>query len=88
MCHAAAQELAGMAEEKGLTPEYILPTMDEWEVFPREAAAVAAKAVEEGIARVPMTYEEEYKNAEGIIRRARELTQNMMSEGFIVVEED
>ena len=32
---------------KGLNSEYILPTMDEWDVFPREAAAVAAKAVEQ-----------------------------------------
>lgn len=29
------------AEENGLTPECRLPCMDEWEVFPREAAAVA-----------------------------------------------
>jgi len=49
MCIAAAKALADMAEEKGLTPEYILPTMDEWEVFPREAAAVAVQAVEEGL---------------------------------------
>ncbi|MGD2251874.1 MAG: NADP-dependent malic enzyme [Anaerolineales bacterium] len=83
MCLAAAKALAGMAEEKGLNTEYILPNMDEWEVFPREAAAVAAKAVEEGIARKPMTYEEELKNAERIIRRARNVTQSMMKEGFI-----
>jgi malate dehydrogenase (oxaloacetate-decarboxylating) len=83
MCTAAATALAGMAEERGLTPEYILPNMDEWEVFPREAAAVATKAVEEGIALNPMTYEEELKNAEKIIRRSRDLTQNMMAEGFI-----
>jgi malate dehydrogenase (oxaloacetate-decarboxylating) len=83
MCTAAATALAGMAEEQGLTSEYILPNMDEWEVFPREAAAVATKAVEEGIALNPMTYEEELKNAEKIIRRSRELTQVMMAEGFI-----
>jgi malate dehydrogenase (oxaloacetate-decarboxylating) len=83
MCQAAAQALAGMAEEKGLTPDYILPNMDEWEVFPREAAAVAVKAVEEGIARIPMTYEEELKNAEDIIRRSRDLTKTMMADGFI-----
>jgi malate dehydrogenase (oxaloacetate-decarboxylating) len=83
MCIAAADALAGMAEEKGLTQEYILPNMDEWEVFPREAAAVAAKAVEEGLARTPMTYEEELKNAEQIIRRSRNLTTLMMDEGFI-----
>jgi malate dehydrogenase (oxaloacetate-decarboxylating) len=83
MCVAAAEELAGMAVEKGLDHDYILPNMDEWEVFPREAAAVAARAVEEGIARKPMTYEEEFKNAEVIIRRARDLTRSMMEEGFI-----
>ncbi|MEA1978470.1 MAG: NADP-dependent malic enzyme [Chloroflexota bacterium] len=83
MCIAAAIALAEMAEEKGLTPEYILPTMDEWEVFPREAAAVAVQAVEEGLARTPMTYDEELKNAEEIIRRSRGLTTHMMEEGFI-----
>ncbi len=87
MCIAAAHALAGMAEENGLRADYILPNMDEWEVFPREAAAVAAKAVEEGLARIPMTYDEELKNAEKIIRRSRELTTNMMQEGFIEVYE-
>ncbi len=88
MCKAAAEALASMAESKGLSPEYILPNMDEWEVFPREAAAVAAKAVEEGIAANPMTYEQELANAETIIRRSRELTKNMMAEGFIAMAEE
>jgi len=83
MCLAAATALAEMAEKKGLTAEYILPTMDEWEVYPREAAAVAVQAVKEGIARTPLTYEEELKNAEEIIRRSRGLTTHMMEEGFI-----
>ena len=88
MAAAAAEELANMAVEKGMDAEHILPTMDDWEVFPREAAAVAAKAVEEGIARKPMTYEEELKNAERIIGRSRELTQHMMAEGLIAQAED
>jgi len=83
MCIAAALALAGMAEEKGLRPDYILPNMDEWEVFPREAAAVAVKAIEEGVARKKMTYEEELKNAEEIIGRSRRLTKSMMDNGFI-----
>jgi malate dehydrogenase (oxaloacetate-decarboxylating) len=58
--------------------------MDEWEVFPREAAAVAAKAVEEDVARKPMTYDEEFQNASAIIRRSRNLTQQMMKEDFII----
>ncbi len=83
MCFAAAHALADMAVEQGLSEDHILPNMDDWEVFPREAAAVAAKAVEEGIALKPLTYEEELKNAKKIIRRSRDLTKSMMEEGFI-----
>lgn len=83
MCLAAAHALADIAAVKGLNPDYILPTMDEWEVFPREAAAVAAKAVEQGIAHKPMTYDEEYQHASAIIKNARDLTRTMMEEGFI-----
>jgi malate dehydrogenase (oxaloacetate-decarboxylating) len=87
MCIAAAHALADMAAERGLTPDYVLPTMDEWDVFPREAAAVAAKAVEQGIAHKPMTYAEEYANASAIIKRSRGITQTMMAEGYIAETE-
>ena len=83
MCIAAANALADMAAEKGLTPDYLLPTMDEWEVFPREAAAVAVKAQEQGVARLRKTYAEEFEHASAMIKRARDLTHVMMEEGFI-----
>jgi malate dehydrogenase (oxaloacetate-decarboxylating) len=83
MCLAAAHALADMAAERGLAPDYILPTMDEWDVFPREAAAVAAKAVEQGLARCTTTYQAEYEHAAAIIRRSRDMTKVMMEEGFI-----
>jgi malate dehydrogenase (oxaloacetate-decarboxylating) len=82
MCFAAAKALADHVGDK-IGPEHILPNMDDWEIFPREAAAVAMKAIEQDIARFHMTYEEEYQNASTIIRRSRELTRNMMKEGFI-----
>lgn len=87
MCLVAAHALADMAGERGLDPDHILPTMDEWEVFPREAAAVAAKAVEQGIARVSTTQDEEYQRAASIIKDARDLTRMMMDEGFIAESE-
>ncbi len=83
MAIAASEAIAAMAEEQGLGPEHILPTMDDWEVFPREAATVAMKAVEQGVARKPTTYEEEYARAEKIIRTARDMTKLLMREGFI-----
>ena len=83
MCIEAAKELARTAEDKGLNEEYIVPTMDEWEVFPREAVAVGMKAIEQGIARKVMKRDELYKVSEQIIRDAREKTKLVMEHGFI-----
>ena len=82
MCFAAARALADHVGDR-LDADHILPDMDDWEVFPREAAAVAMKAVEQDIARVPTTYEAELENAKRIIKRSRELTGMMMKENFI-----
>jgi malate dehydrogenase (oxaloacetate-decarboxylating) len=57
--------------------------MDDWEVFPKEAAAVAMKAIEQGLARIECTYEDEFKRASTIIKRSRDMTKCMMEEGFI-----
>jgi len=82
MGFAAAQALADYVGNK-LDEEHIMPTMDDWEIFPREAAAVAMKAIEQGLALKPMTYDEEFENATNIIRRSRQLTRAMMEQGFI-----
>lgn len=83
MCIEAAKALAKTAEDNGLREDYIIPTMEEWEVFPREAAAVGMKAIEQGIARKVMERDELYRTAESIISKAREETKLMMKEGFI-----
>lgn len=83
MCIAAALELAKCAEDKGLARDYIIPTMDEWEVYPREAAAVGTKAIEQGIAGLTLTWDELYKNAEAMITRSRQTTKLLMEEGII-----
>ncbi len=82
MCYAAADALANHVGSD-LSAEHILPNMDDWEVFPREAAAVAMKAQEQGLARIETTYEKEFENAKRIIKRSRDLTQMMMKNGFI-----
>lgn len=82
MCYAAAQALADHVGDH-LDEEHILPTMDDWEVFPREAAAVGMKAQEQGLARKQMSYDQLLKNAMTIIKRSRNLTHSMMSEGYI-----
>ena len=82
MCFAAAKALADHIGDK-LDEEHILPNMDDWDVFPREAAAVGMKAQEQGVARLQKSYEELYDHANAMIGRSRRLTQMMMEEGFI-----
>lgn len=83
MCLAAATELAKCAEEKGLSEEYIIPNMSEYEVFPREAVAVAMKAQQQGVARLKLSRNELYEKADYMISRSRGLTKKMMEDGFI-----
>ncbi len=61
----------------------ILPTMDEWEVFPREAVAVGLKAIEQGIARIKLSRDELYTRADTMIKHARDMTNMLMKQGFI-----
>jgi malate dehydrogenase (oxaloacetate-decarboxylating) len=83
MCIAAANELAACAREKGLSEDYIVPTMDEWEVYPREAAAVGLKAQEVGVAGLNLTRTQLLETAKSIIKRSRDMTQNSMKLGYI-----
>jgi malate dehydrogenase (oxaloacetate-decarboxylating) len=83
MCIAAAQELACFAEERGMHERDILPRMDEWEVFPREAVACALKSIEQGVARVKLSKQELYERACSIIHNARQSTEILMKHDLI-----
>lgn len=87
MCFAAADAMANMMG-KNLDADHILPTMDDWDVFPLEAAAVGMKAQEQGLARKKMTYNELIENARKIIKRSRDITANLMKAGFITEFQD
>jgi malate dehydrogenase (oxaloacetate-decarboxylating) len=83
MCIAAAQELAKFAEERGIHEGDIVPRMDEWEVFPREAVACALKSIEQGVARVKPSRQELWDRAVAIIKNARESVEALMKAGLI-----
>jgi malate dehydrogenase (oxaloacetate-decarboxylating) len=83
MCIAAAYELAKCAEDRGISEDNISATMAEWDVFIREAVAVGMKAQEQGVARIKATREQLTKQAEAMIKNARETTELMMKEGLI-----
>lgn len=82
MCFAAANALAEQIGDR-LDEEHILPSMDDWEVYPLEAAAVGMKAQEQGVARLQKSYAQLYDHARAIIARSRQQTQTMMEKGYI-----
>ncbi len=79
----ASKELALFAEERGISSDYIIPTMEEWEVFPRVAAAIADEGVKENLARVRKSQQEFYSRAKEIISGNREMIEKMMGQGLI-----
>ena len=83
MCIAAATEIAKVAEEEGLDENRIIPGMSDWEVFPREAAAVGEAAIKAGLAGVKMTRRALYDRASQIITHARKSTELLMRRGMI-----
>ena len=83
MALAAAHELARFAEARGIHEDDIIPRMDEWDVFAREAAATGMKAQEQEIARLSKTWEQLYDHATKVIGDAHEATQLLMKEHYI-----
>ena len=73
----AARELAAFAREKGLSENYIIPKMTEWEVYPRVAAAVGMKAIQQGLARISLSYDELYSSAKIMLDNARKLLSSL-----------
>ena len=87
MVIAAAEELAKVAEELGLSNDRILPSMEDWTLYPRVAASIAVKAVEEGHARRSLSYNEELERASEIISNARRKVEKLVEAGLIRVLE-
>lgn len=83
MCIVAAREIARVAEETGLEDDKIIPSMSDWEVFPREAAAVGSEAIKQGLAQIKLSRRELYGRAASIITHARKSAELLMRRGLI-----
>ncbi|MCI4457205.1 MAG: NADP-dependent malic enzyme [Desulfurococcaceae archaeon] len=83
MAIAAAEALAKHAEEKGISEDYIIPTMEEFEVYIKTAVAVAEKAIEQGVARIKRSRSELEETASTIIRNVRLKYETLVKNGFI-----
>jgi malate dehydrogenase (oxaloacetate-decarboxylating) len=82
MCVAAAQALADLGAKEA-SDKKVIPTMDQWALYPLEATAVGMKAIEQGIARKHWEEKDLYKHAEDVIRTARAASEMLYKDGYI-----
>lgn len=83
MAIAAAHAVADYAEKKGIHPDYIMPTMEETEVFAAEAADVAMQAIKDGVARVKLEWDEVYQTTLADVTGARAAIDLLQANGLI-----
>lgn len=83
MAIAAAYSMANYAERKGISPDNIMPKMDDTEMFAYEAADVAMEAIKNGVARVEMTWDEVFNRTMEDIKQTRGTIDMMMKNNFI-----
>jgi malate dehydrogenase (oxaloacetate-decarboxylating) len=83
MAVKAAFSLAEFAEKRGISPENIVPAMDEKDVFPIIAADVAMQAIKDDSARIEMSWQKVYDKAKADIEYSRGMTKQLMNSGYI-----
>jgi malate dehydrogenase (oxaloacetate-decarboxylating) len=84
MAIAAAHSVADhVVATNTLTPDHIMPTMQETEVFAKEAADVAMQAIKDGVARLNLTWDEVYQTTLTDIKEARGMIEVLQEKGFI-----
>lgn len=83
MAIAASYSVANFAEKKGISPDYIMPTMDETEVFAHEAADVATEAIKNGVARIKFDWQTVYDMTLRDINDSRNSMKLLMDNGYI-----
>ncbi|AEF86844.1 malate dehydrogenase (oxaloacetate-decarboxylating) [Treponema primitia ZAS-2] len=83
MAIRCAHSIADFSEKRGITPDSIIATMEDTDVFAQEAADVAQQAIKEGVARLQLSWEEVYNQAKADIAAARALVDDMKKLGHI-----
>jgi malate dehydrogenase (oxaloacetate-decarboxylating) len=83
MAIAAAEALAQLGREQGLTEERILPGMGEIEAAARVGAATGAKAQAQGLARRRVSPDRLYRDAIATIQAVRKATRLLIESQII-----
>ncbi|MCK5835556.1 MAG: NADP-dependent malic enzyme [Lentisphaeria bacterium] len=83
MAIVAAKSIANFAEDRGIDPNNIVPTMEELDLFPRVAADVAMQAEKDGVARAPKSWQTVYDITQKDITDTKTLFDFMQNSGLI-----
>ncbi len=83
MLIAAAEAIAKVAEEYEINEDYIIPTMEQEEVYIEEALAVALKAQDIGVARLKLSKDELSSRINEKIIRVKKMLDILIGEGII-----
>ncbi len=83
MIVAASSELAKYAHDNGANDDHIIPTMQDWDVYPKVAAAVAMKAVEQRIARHSMSSKKFHDRAKAIMDASKSMVSTLIKNKLI-----
>jgi malic enzyme len=83
MAIAAAEELVAAAKDRGLCADQLLPTMEDWTVAARIAAAAGTAAVVEGTARKPLSRSDLHRLALDAIEQSRAAVERLVDARLI-----
>jgi malate dehydrogenase (oxaloacetate-decarboxylating) len=83
MTLAAAHAIAAFAAARGLREDAIVPTMDDWTLYPEVAVAVGTAAQAHGLARTWPGEQELRRQATETIALARESTAALLDGGYL-----
>jgi malate dehydrogenase (oxaloacetate-decarboxylating) len=83
MAIRCAHSIADFSEKRGISPDNIIATMEETDLFAREAADVAQQAIQEGVARVNLSWEQVYHQTKADITAVRALVEDMKRLGRV-----
>ncbi|NLF25400.1 MAG: NADP-dependent malic enzyme [Deltaproteobacteria bacterium] len=83
MAICAAHTIAAFAARRGLHPDYIVPNMEDYDVFPEIAASVCVQAQKDGVAKKILTYDQAYQLAKNGIISAQNSLNALEENGLI-----
>ena len=83
MALAASKAIAKRAQELGLKPDFILPLMQDDELYPLTAKAVAAQAIKENLNQIKISASEVYKTVKQDILQNRQELDILTKKGLI-----